>query len=228
MNTSETFCLKWKEFQTVISDSIGDLTDYSDVTLACEDEQLEAHRFILSTCSPFFKTVLKLNKHQQQHPWIYLKGIKAKFLKSILTFMYNGQVEVAQDDIDGFLEAADELRVKGLSKQLNSIPIDPSESELQSEVNLEEFTYPEIKEEEKGDVLRADSFKDIIANKIIKEEDNWKCKECGKIMTEKNNMKRHIETHVKGMSFICLLCDKTCKSSNALNVHKSRMHKSSY
>ena len=132
--------------------------------------------------------------------------------------------------------------MKGLSKQLNSIQnttertvtdvfsntINPSESELQSEVNLEEFTYPEIKEEEIGDVLTADSFKDIVANKMIKEEDNWKCKECGKTMTEKNNMKRHIETHVKGMSFICLLCDKTCKSSNALNVHKSRMHKTTY
>jgi hypothetical protein len=34
---------------------------------------LQAHRVILSACSPFFKAVLRRNPHQ--HPLLYLKGV---------------------------------------------------------------------------------------------------------------------------------------------------------
>ena len=46
--------------------------DFFDVTLACDDEQLQAHKVILSACSPFFRTVLRRNRHE--HPLLYLKG----------------------------------------------------------------------------------------------------------------------------------------------------------
>ena len=48
--------------------------DFFDVTLACDDEQLQAHKVILSACSPFFRTVLRRNRHE--HPLLYLKGKK--------------------------------------------------------------------------------------------------------------------------------------------------------
>ena len=63
MNTSDNFCLKWKDFRTVVTYFLANLVDFSDVTFACEDGQFEAHRFVLATCSPFFKTVLNLNTH---------------------------------------------------------------------------------------------------------------------------------------------------------------------
>ena len=41
-------------------------SDFTDVTLACKDLQFEAHRLILSTCSPFLKQPLKKFKKQEQ------------------------------------------------------------------------------------------------------------------------------------------------------------------
>ena len=93
MNTSpEKLCLNWKNFQQNISSAFRELRDdkdFFDVTLACEDdEQVSAHKVILSACSPFFRNILRRNQHQ--HPLLYLKGIKYSDLQSVLNFMYHG------------------------------------------------------------------------------------------------------------------------------------------
>ena len=88
--------------------------DFFDVTLACDKEQLQAHKVILSACSPFFRTVLRKNPHS--HPLLYLKGIKHSDLLSVLNFMYHGEVNIAQADLNSFLSAAEELQVKGLTQ----------------------------------------------------------------------------------------------------------------
>jgi hypothetical protein len=115
--TSEKFCLRWNEFETNISDAFRELReekDFFDVTLACDDSQIEAHKVIISACSPFFRNVLRRNPHQ--HPLIYLKGVKYKELLSVLNFMYMGEVNVAQDELNTFLTVAEDLRVKGLTQ----------------------------------------------------------------------------------------------------------------
>ena len=38
--------------------------DFFDVTLAWDDEQIHAHKVILSACSPFFRNILRRNLHQ--------------------------------------------------------------------------------------------------------------------------------------------------------------------
>jgi len=114
---SEHFCLRWNDFESNISQAfreIRDEKDFFDVTLACEDEQVQAHKVILSACSPFFRTILRRNRHD--HPLLYLKGVKYAEIISILNFMYHGEVNVAQDELNSFLAVAEELRVKGLTQ----------------------------------------------------------------------------------------------------------------
>jgi len=115
---SEKFCLRWNDFEKNISGAFRELRedkDFFDVTLACDDsDQLLAHKVILSACSPFFKGVLRRNPHQ--HPLLYLKGVKFTDLQSVLNFMYHGEVNVAQDELNSFLAVAEDLRVKGLTQ----------------------------------------------------------------------------------------------------------------
>jgi len=118
---TEKFCLKWNDFESNISGAfkdIRDAKDFFDVTLACDDDQLQAHKVILSACSPFFRNILKRNPHQ--HPLLYLKGVKYSDLQSVLNFMYHGEVNVAQDELNSFLAVAEELRVKGLTQNNGS------------------------------------------------------------------------------------------------------------
>jgi len=114
---NEHFCLRWNDFESNISRAFQDIReeeDFFDVTIACEDEQVQAHKVILSACSPFFKKILK--KHPHQHPLLFLKGVKYSDILSILNFMYHGEVNVTQDDLNGFLAVAEELKVKGLTQ----------------------------------------------------------------------------------------------------------------
>ena len=88
MTSNDKFCLKWNDFRENLTDSFNKLREdceFSDVTLVCEEnQQIEAHRVILSACSPFFSSVLKKNKHS--HPMIYrvvlLTGPPLNFLSS--------------------------------------------------------------------------------------------------------------------------------------------------
>jgi len=117
MASSEKFCLRWNDFESNISVAFRELReekDFFDVTLACEDNQIQAHKVILSACSPFFRNVLRRNPHQ--HPLLYLKGVKYSELMSVLNFMYMGEVNVAQEELNSFLAVAEDLRVKGLTQ----------------------------------------------------------------------------------------------------------------
>jgi len=120
MGSSEKFCLRWNDFETNISVAFRELReekDFFDVTLACDDSQVQAHKVILSACSPFFRHILRKNPHQ--HPLLYLKGVKYKELLCVLNFMYMGEVNVAQEELNSFLAVAEDLRVKGLTQDNN-------------------------------------------------------------------------------------------------------------
>ena len=113
---SEKLCLKWNDFQENVNTAFGNLredTEFADVTLACEDGQhIEAHKVILAASSPFFQDLLKRNRHP--HPLIFMKGVKSENLLAIVDFLYCGEANVYQDNLDSFLATAEELRLKGL------------------------------------------------------------------------------------------------------------------
>ena len=50
----------------------------------------------------------------------------------------------------------------------------------------------------------------------------FKCKVCGKTNSKKQNMQKHVEIHIEGLSFDCDLCNKTLRSRESLCNHKSR------
>ena len=115
---SEKFCLRWNDFETNISSAFREIReekDFFDVTLACDEDQLQAHKVILSACSPFFRTVLRRNRHE--HPLLYMKGVRYTDLQSVLNFMYHGEVNIAQEHLNSFLTVAEELQVKGLTQK---------------------------------------------------------------------------------------------------------------
>ena len=117
MNTNETICLRFNEFTGVIQSCWRELqgdNDLCDITLACEDRQIKAHKFVISAFSPVLRNVLKL--HQNPHPLIYLRKVKYVNLQSLITFMYQCEVYISEEDLPSFLEAAEDLNIRGLSE----------------------------------------------------------------------------------------------------------------
>ena len=99
MNTQDSVDLSWTDFQTNLSAFVSCLHNdevFSDVTLVTEDNyQIKTNKLVLSASSLFFRKILTENPHQQ--PLIYLKGIAAKDLESIMAFIFNGEVRIKQD-----------------------------------------------------------------------------------------------------------------------------------
>ena len=87
--------------------------DFYDVTLVGDDQQqISAHRLVLSSCSEYFKNILKQNKHP--HPLLCMEGINFNEMNSILNYIYFGEVNIDQDDLDRFLSVAQRLKLEGL------------------------------------------------------------------------------------------------------------------
>ena len=110
---------------------LRDDTEMSDVTLITEDKvKILAHKIILSSCSNVFNFILKESK--QSNPLVYLGGISSVNLGFILDYIYYGEVNLYQEQLDGFIESAQKLEIEGLqddkewSDTLHLIHIHPS------------------------------------------------------------------------------------------------------
>ena len=246
---SEKLCLQWNDFQDNIKSAFGNFRgdkDFADVTLACEDgQQVEAHKVILAASSPFFQKVLGRNKHA--HPLIYLRGVKSDDLLAIVDFLYCGEANVFQENLDSFLAIAEELQLKGLmgktdeqikdsnekppptpSPLINTnakIPKKSFQGQISGGRNPEEKKTVAIPGDFPGDFQeleeRVMSMMEKSQNTLSYRNTKASiCKVCGKEGAG-NAIKDHIEAnHLEGVVIPCNLCDKTFRSRNALRMHK--------
>ena len=51
------------------------------------------------------------------HPLIFLKGVTHSHLSAIMDFIYLGQAEIQEKDVDAFVEVATDLGIKGITEQ---------------------------------------------------------------------------------------------------------------
>ena len=86
---------------------------FTDVTLVCNDQQtIQAHRLILSACSPIFNKILDQNS--SSNPWIYLRGIDYEEMKAIIQFIYLGTVTMEDNKVNEFFEIAEDLEIASI------------------------------------------------------------------------------------------------------------------
>ena len=245
---SEKFCLKWNDFQTNVTNSFKQLRksdDFYDVTLVSDDkQQVSAHKIVLASSSEYFKDVLKNNKHS--HPLLCLNGVNSQELNFVLDYMYNGEVQIYQEHLDGFLEIAQRFQVEGLMQK------EGGQSEVDSKLKNEPFSErTEVYQDEKSSDLQlvnkvydnarnsnprekiislhSSDFNSIeevdqqIETMIERQLDgNYRCQPCGRISNKRSNAKEHAETHIDGMSFPCQYCDKSFRSRPSHRDHVSK------
>ena len=87
MASTDKFCLKWSDYDRNMINAIrenwtGGERHFSDVTLACDDGEFAAHRFILSSSSAFFRSLLL--RHTHPHPLLYIRGVSHENLMNVL------------------------------------------------------------------------------------------------------------------------------------------------
>ena len=240
MVSSETYSLKWSEFSHNLTSFFGeqkDNSDFTDVTLACDDQsQTTAHRVLLAASSSFFKEIL--SKQKNTNLLVYITGVKSRDLNGLLNFIYHGEVNVYQEDLDGFLELADELGCKGLEGFFMKETIEPKESENiaqktkilepkketeSTDVETTQTNFDKSSSMVDANVPMTDKELDErIMTMMEKREGIWTCKVCGK--TTNRNKKQQIKHHVEGVHMAdgahsCNQCGRIFKSRTALKSH---------
>ena len=189
----ECINLCWKEFQKTTTAAFTNLhgkDDFTDITLVCNTgRQIKAHKVILSAVSIFFKTVFQQNPHQ--HPLIYLQGVSFENLNYILDFIYLGEVKVIQEDLETFLNVAEELQIDGLKRQEHSDEDNPKPDiplnikvELPFDTPVKSMLDDETSVDEK-EVISSPKTK-YLEGKIL-----LFCNDCDFTSHFKANLKRH-------------------------------------
>nr|WVH45129.1 broad-complex core protein [Exorista sorbillans] len=117
----DEFKLCWKNFQDNIASgfqSLYDRGDLVDVTLACDGKLLQAHKFVLAICSPYFQEIFITNPCK--HPIIILKDVSYNIMCELMEFMYQGVVNVKHTELQTFMKIGQLLQIKGLATNNSS------------------------------------------------------------------------------------------------------------
>ncbi|XP_066970604.1 zinc finger and BTB domain-containing protein 14-like isoform X3 [Macrobrachium rosenbergii] len=127
--------LSWNNHKATFCHVLSTLREkekYTDVTVACEGRFYPVHKLVLSTCSEYFEKIF--DNTPCKHPVIVLKDIAWDELEALLSYMYDGVVSVAQNDLARLIKAAEVLRIKGLA-----VPDEPPPS--RNDVSSRKSTY---------------------------------------------------------------------------------------
>ena len=243
----EKLCLKWNDFQDIVQTSFAHLrsdTDFTDVTLACEDQtSIKVHKVILSACSPFFKKLLKTQAHP--HPLIYMRGMKSSDLAAMVDFIYLGEASVFQEQLETFLALAEELELRGLNGSSeekaaeypkeyfpqNGRGVDSDQKQYKTEGVISNVKYktkifdgeivPIIQQTKakQSSIVEPETMAQI-QSMIEKRIDGYFCTNCDHKSNKISHMREHVESHIEGLEYPCNLCNKVYRSSVSLRMHK--------
>merc|ERR1712129_188014 len=204
-----------------------------DVTLACENETIEAHKVVLSACSPFFRQIFQ--KTKPKHPFVYLRGVLNKDLQALLQYIYTGETQVPAEDVSRFIATAQEMKIKGLVEGIeDSCSLEEKDKVQESTDGYSRNESDVVLENTPINLerlpIKSESLRKELRSRMEKLDDAeegymWRCKECGKQMKQKSKLELHVETHLEGFIHTCVLCSKDHRTRIALKTHIKIHHK---
>lgn len=107
---------RWQSFPAHMVGSLDtcyEKQQFVDLSLVCKDGTiLKCHKMVLANSSSFFRRLLVANDHP--HPMIILHDVEADDLKTLVNFMYCGEIQVVQSEVRRLLKLAEILEVIGL------------------------------------------------------------------------------------------------------------------
>ena len=250
MGNSEKLWVKWKDYQKDVTSQFRkfrETEDFTDVTLVCKDGQkFSAHKIILASSSPFFWDLLKSYHHS--HPLIYMRGFRSQDMVAMLDFLYHGEANVFQENVNSFLEFAEELQLSGLNQTKEELmsKSDPAKKGRPKKYVKRARSFPKyensytdidskfIEELEKTIAITKESagieleeldsqINSMMEFSQVKVEGQGRmriCKVCGK-EGQRSNVMDHIEAHhITGFSHDCGVCGKTSRYQHPILRHK--------
>ena len=213
--------------------------DFKDVTLVSDDlHVVKAHKALLSKSSDVFRQMLMLKN--DKNPIIFIRGSSQNQLRSILNFIYLGETEITEEDMNSFLQLAKDFKLKEFTdtktKKKFCGTTENQNIEIKTEPNKNERDIAfELADEapEDGDIHKnSDSYDPLLPETNITDEvsheRNCKVKctnaDCNKEFTQFQNMRVHYKVAHEGFAVKCGLCGYKTTRANIMRKHKQNSH----
>ena len=218
--------LTWNDYPDHLRGLMHDLMvseDFADVTLVTDDKKkVRAHRHVLSACSPVFKEILQMEK-QNNHPFMYLRGIQYSEIEPILQFMYLGEAKLYEERLNEFMSAVRDLEIKELYKRVktNQAP-DKTTLKLEEDANFTSENDDDnigISLEEDDNVGSNDSMQ-----KTGKPISLLQCTQCDKTFSGRPGLWLHTKSVHEGVKYPCSQCDFQARRQLQLTEHIQSKH----
>ena len=222
----EKYNLTWNDYPDHLRGLMHDLMvseDFADVTLVTDDKKkVRAHRLVLSACSPVFKEILQIEK-QNNHPFMYLRGIQYSEIEPILQFMYLGEAKLYEERLNEFLSAARDLEIKELYKRVKTNQaLDKTTLKLEEDANFTSENDDDnigISLEEDDNVGSNDSMQ-----KTGKPISLLQCTQCDKTFSGRPGLWLHTKSVHEGLKYPCSQCDYQARRQLQLTEHIQSKH----
>ena len=202
------------------------------MTLVSEDGQhIDAHKLIISSGCEFFTNLFNISK--AGHAVVFMRGIKFEALSAIVDFIYSGETKIPSKDLNDFLTIADELKLKGLSKEKtleeyeNGIKDSTNEADPIKIERSQHFANP------KEDLKHVKSFNEEAFSKEqdhANDIDNVKLSDLISQITDgsKDVKAREVAMNLMlaslGGRWTCPICENICKTKQSLRTHIEGLH----
>ena len=225
---SEKFCLKWNDYQSNWNRSLSELrndNDFADVTLISDDKvKFSAHKVLLSSCSNMFKFILKSNTHT--NPLLFLGGVSSVNLGFMLDYIYHGEVQICQEQLDSFLESAQKLEIEGLLGYCKDTEEDSkenlkTETEIYHENNIEQLKeeQPLYQSTQGKRMARKNEKKVLKTRKQYSRANDAEKIDVASLSTEEINIKmKELYEKIDGV-WSCRACDHTSTDTSNIRKH---------
>lgn len=110
------YCLRWNNHKSnlvEILEALIKMECYVDCTIYVDNHvQFKAHRVVLAACSPYFQAILQ--DAPQDHCSLIFPGVQEFEMRTLLEYIYAGEVNIAESQIPRIMKIAKMLEVKGL------------------------------------------------------------------------------------------------------------------
>ena len=181
---------------------------------------------------------------------LFLAGVSSINLGFILDYIYQGEVNLYQEQLDSFLESAQKLEIEGLLGGDNEDNVDGGKNKSDEKVQFERYTAELV---QGGSLMKMDT--DVRMNpkrqyrvaqtdvtkldvgSMTSEEveekrkelyqridGGWRCLACAYTSTSirSSQIRLHVETHIDGLSYTCDICNKEFRSRYQLYDHSKK------
>ena len=175
---------------------------------------------------------------------ICLEGLNQSDLNNVLDYIYHGELQIYQHDLERFLGIAERLKLEGLigGNQQKDENDTKAENILEENVVKPDCTLLESTEENKrpknvnraaekpvisvqsSDIHNLEELDQKVEESYSKDSNGfYACHYCEKSFKQRGHIKEHVETHFEGLAFPCSFCDAVLRSRNSLRFH-NRQH----